>query len=275
MRARSAHLSQILAIDYTSSTTKKLVFVGFTALSLIFAFTAHLAQAEQTNPFIKNYKEQNTYKLKSLNPNPDTKILLSNHKDEDNIKMLEDGYDMIGSSGFSATEASPDLALQQGRAIKADTVLIYKKYDSAKVSGSKLQLVKEAAKKGTEIDPNDLIEEPTQHAFYASYWAKLPMPTFGVHVIKLKLNTNDSPVEGTEKIEELPGLNIIAVIKDSAAAKASIAKGDTLLKMGDMALTKADDLFAAVKKYAGQTVTVELERKGVPMKVTVALNARK
>ena len=275
MRARSVHLSQILAIDYTSTFTKRLTFLGFTSLSLIFAFTVFQAQAEEVNPFAKNYKEQNTYKLKSLNPNPDTKLLLSNHKEDDNIKMLEDGYDMIGSSGFTAVEAAPDLALQQGKAIKADTVLIYKKYDSAKITGSKLQLVKEAAKKGTEIDPNDLIEEPTQHTFYASYWAKLPMPTFGVHVIKLKLNTNDSPVEGTEKIEELPGLNIIAVIKDSAAAKANIVRGDTLLKMGDVTLTKADDLFTAVKKYAGTTVTVELERKGVPTQVTVALNSRK
>jgi hypothetical protein len=275
MRARSAHSSQTLAIHHTPSSSKKIVFLSFTALSLIFAFMANQAQAEEANLFTKNYKEQNTYKLKSLNPNPDTKILLSNHKEEDNIKMLEDGYDMIGSSGFSAVEASPDLALQQGRAVKADTVLIYKKYDSAKVSGSKLQLVREAAKKGTEIDPSDLIEEPTQHAFYASYWAKLPMPTFGVHVIKLKLNTNDSPVEGTEKIEELAGLNVIAVIKDSAAANAGVARGDTLLKMGDVTLNKADDLFAAVKKYKGQTVTLEIERKGVPKQVSVALNARK
>jgi hypothetical protein len=275
MRARSVHISQILAIDYTSTFTKRLAFLSFTSLSLIFAFTVFHAQADEANPFAKNYKEQNTYKLKSLNPNPDTKLLLSNHKEDDNIKMLEDGYDMIGSSGFTAVEAAPDLALQQGKAIKADTVLIYKKYDSAKITGSKLQLVKEAAKKGTEIDPNDLIEEPTKHTFYASYWAKLPMPTFGVHVIKLKLNTNDSPVEGTEKIEELPGLNIIAVIKDSAAAKANIVRGDTLLKMGDVTLTKADDLFAAVKKYAGKSVTVELERKGLPTQVTVALNPRK
>lgn len=275
MRARSAHSSQILAIDYTFSTTKKLAFLGFTALSLIFAVIANQAQAADANPFAKNYKEQNTYKLKSLNPNPDTKILLSNHKEDDNIKMLEEGYDMMGSTGFTAVEAAPDLALQHGKSIKADTVLIYKKYDSAKITGSKLQLVKEAAKKGTEIDPNDLIEEPTQYAFYASYWAKLPMPTFGVHVIKLRLNTNTSPVEGTETIEEIPGLKIIAVIQDSAAAKANILKGDTLLKMGDMTLSKAEDLFAAVKKYAGQTVTIELERKGVPTQVTVALNSRK
>jgi len=184
--------------------------------------------------------------------------------------MLEDGYDMIGSSGFSATEAAPDLALQHAKAIKADTVLIYKKYESAKTASSKVQLIKEAAKKGEDIDPNDLVEEPTQYYFYASYWAKLPMPLLGVHIIKLKKSTNEDDTEAQAE----PGLRVIAVIKDSPAAKAGIARGDTVMKIGDMALVNADDLFAAVKKYAGQTVAVALERKGVPAEVSVAINSR-
>lgn len=242
---------------------------GFLSLSLLLFVFASTAQAAEDNPFAKNYKEQNTYHLKSLQPNPDTKILLSNHKEEDNIKMLEDGYDMIGISGFSALEASPDLALQHGRNIKADTVLIYKKYESAKTASSQLQLIKEAAKKGEDIDPNDLTEEPTQYYFYASYWAKLPMPLFGVHIIKLQKKTDDEAALAQE-----PGLKIIAVIKDSPAAKAGVARGDTLLKVGDMALESAEDLFAAVKKYAGKTVDIELERQGVPDKISVKLNAR-
>ena len=250
---------------------KKVLLTSFLSLSLVlFAFT-NMVQAAEENPYAKNYKEQNTYNLKSLNPNPDTKIFVSNHKEDDNITMLEDGYDMIGSSGFSATEASPDLALQHAKSVKADTVLIYKKYESAKTASSQLQLVKEAAKKGEAIDPNDLVEEPTMYYFYASYWAKLPMPLLGVHIIKLKKNTDES----ADGVQALPGLKIIAVIKESPAAKAGIVRGDTVLKIGDMALAEADDLFAAVKKYAGQTVDVELERKGEPTKVSVAINSRK
>lgn len=274
MHPRSFQTSSKAASVSANKNSIKWLFLGMSALSLLFFIVTQQSYAAE-NPFAKNYKEQNTNQLKSMNPNPNTEILLSNHKDEDNIKMLEEGYDMIGSSGFSAEEASPDLALQHGKAIKADKVLIYKKYDSAKVTGSKLELVREAAKTGRELDEEELIEEPTKYAFYASYWAKLPPPTFGVHIIKLKLNTNTSPVEGTETIEELPGLKIIAVIQNSAAAKAGIQRGDTLLKMGDVTLNKAEDLFAAVKKYSGQTVDVEFERKGVAEKVTVALNSRK
>lgn len=274
MRNQEHYSVKTLAISQAAtnkSQLKKIIVTGFLSLSLVLFVFINTAQAAEENPYAKNYKEQNTYKLKSLNANPDTKLFVSNHKDDDNISMLEDGYDMIGSSGFSATEASPDLALQHAKSIKADTVLIYKKYESAKTASSQLQLVKEAAKKGEDIDPNDLVEEPTVHYFYASYWAKLPMPLLGVHIIKLKKNSDES----TDEVQALPGLKIIAVIKESPAAKAGIARGDTVLKIGDMALAEADDLFAAVKKYAGQTVDVELERKGVPTKVSVAINSRK
>ena len=254
---------------------KKFALISFVTFSMLFFAVIHFADAAEVNPYTKNYKEQNTNNLKSLNPNPDTKLLVSNHKDDDNISMLESGYDMIGSSGFSATEASPDLALQQGRSVKADTVLIYKKYESAKTASSQLQLIKEAAKKGEDIDPNDLVEEPTQHYFYASYWAKLPTPLLGVHVIKLKKNTDETTGEGAAEVQALPGLKVIAVIKESPAAKAGIVRGDSVMKIGDMVLTDANDLFAAVKKYAGQTVALELERNGVPASISVAINSRR
>lgn len=274
MRNQQHYSVKTLAVSQATvnkNQMKKVIVTGFLSLSLVLFVFTNMAQAAEENPYAKNYKEQNTYNLKSLNPNPDTKIFVSNHKEDDNITMLEDGFDMIGTSGFSATEASPDLALQHAKAIKADTVLIYKKYESAKTASSQLQLVKEAAKKGEDIDPNDLVEEPTMHYFYASYWAKLPMPLFGVHIIKLKKNTDES----ADGAQALPGLKIIAVIKESPAAKAGIVRGDTVLKIGDMALAEADDLFAAVKKYAGQTVAVEIERKGLPTKVSVAINSRK
>lgn len=277
MRDHHQYLIKKLAIPkimIDKNWLTKLMFMSFLSLSLALFTLINLAHADEVNPYAKNYKEQNTNNLKSLDPNPDTKIFVSNHKDDDNISMLENGYDMIGSSGFSATEASSDLALQHAKAIKADTVLVYRKYESAKTASSKLQLIKEAAKKGNEIDPNDLVEGPTQY-YYASYWAKLPMPLLGVHVIKLKQNMNEDQAEVAAKAQDERGLKIIAVIKESPAAKAGIVKGDTLLKVGDVDLVKADDLFAAVKRYAGQTVPVELERNGASINVSVALNSRK
>ena len=250
----------------------KNMIAGLLLLSL--GVMASVAAAAEVNLYEKNYKAQNSGNLKSQEANPDTKMYASSHKDEDNISMLEAGYDMIGSSGFDGAVVPSEQALAHAKSIKADTVLVYSKYASTKTSSSKLQLVKEAAKNGGEIDAEALKEEPMQYHYYASYWAKLPMPLLGVNVIKLKLKTN---AEGEElkNVKEEAGLKIIAVIKASPAAKAGVVTGDVLLKIGDVELVKPDDLYAAVQRYAGQTVTVVLQRANTPLKVAVALNARR
>lgn len=255
----------------------KKIIAGLMLLSLIGLSALLLARqshAAEVNPYEQNYQEQNTYHLKSQSDNPDTKILASNHKDDDNISMLESGYDLMGTSGFTATEAAPELALQYAKSIKADAVLVYRKYGSAKTSHSKLEFIKQAAKKGGEIDAKDLVDEPVNYAYYASYWAKLPMPILGVHVIKLKRQVDTDDAEAAQVVEE-PGLKIIAVIQESPAAKAHIVKGDALLKIGDVTLVKPDDLFAAVARYQGQVVAIELQRGDAEIKTTVALNTRK
>lgn len=247
-----------------------LMLMSLMAVAFLLASTQALADE---NLYAKNYKEQNSYQLKSQNATPDTKMFVSNHKEDDNISMLEKGYDMMGSSGFNAADVPADQALQHAKAIKADTVLVYSKYGSAKTSAGKLELIKEAAKNGGEIDAKALKEEPTQYDYYASYWAKLPPPLLGVHVIKL-IKASDNAAEKAKNTAE-QGLKVIAVIKESPAAAGNMLKGDTLLKIGTIALVKAEDLMLAVKEYAGKTVPIELKRDGAKMKLSVALNARK
>jgi hypothetical protein len=253
----------------TKKTSISFMLCGLLGLgSLLLAWQVHAADL---NLYAQNYKEQNSSHLKSLSGNPDTQMYVSNHKEDDNISMLESGYDLMGFSSFNGIDAPVDSALQHGKEIKADMVLVYRKYGSAKTASSKLQLIKEAAKKTGEIDPNDLVDEPTEYQYYASYWAKLSMPLLGVHVIKLVHATSD---EGEARVED-KGLKIIAVIKDSPAYKATILKDDTLLKIGDVELNKSDDLYAAVGHYAGKAVDVVLKRGEDEIKMTVALNSHK
>ena len=254
---------------------KKKVTIAFMLFSLLSLGTLSFAtklHAEEVNLYAKNYQDQNQNQLKSLSLSPDTKMYVSNHKDDDNISMLEGGYDLIGSSSFKGADGVPvNGALQQGKSIKADTVLVYRKYSSAKTASGKIELYREAAKHGGEIDAKDLVDEPTEYQYYASYWAKLPMPLLGVHVVKLV----KAPSDEDEKRVEQPGLKIIAVIKDSPAAKADILKGDSLLKIADIELVKVDNLFGAVKQYAGQKVDVVLHRGDEDIKTSVTLNSRK
>lgn len=241
-------------------------------LSLLCLAPIANAADDAINLYEKNFKAQNQQQLKSQNPNPDTKIFVGKKQGDDNISMLESGFDLIGTSGFTAKEISPDSALAFGKQLKADQVLVYSK-EAKKPKKSKIEFIKEAAKKGGEIELKDL-EEEKEYDYYASYWAKLPMPLFGVHLIKLN-EVSQEPETGEIKKVAQKGLKLIAVIQESPAAKAGILRGDSLLKMGDADMNKPDDLFAAVKKYQGQTVPVKVLRGEQEMTMDVALNSRK
>jgi uncharacterized membrane protein YkoI len=257
------------ALDVKKITVKWMLASFLTVGTLLMA--TKLLAAED-NPYEKNYKPQNAGGLVSLQANPDTKILLSKHKDEDNISMLEDGFDLMGSSGFDSGNVLPELALQHAKAIKADTVLVYKKPGSAKTPISRMQLIKEAAKKGGgEVDAKDIesAEDATQYKYYASYWAKMPAPLLGVHIIKLA--TRD---EETDKVIEKKGLKVLAVIKDSPAAKAGLVRGDTLHKFAETELNKPEELSPLVRKFQGQNVTIEYEREGVMNVAKAQINKR-
>jgi len=238
---------------------KKILILG------LMAFTMQLAQADE-NPYEKNYKAQNNGDLQSLQANPDTKMFVSNHKEDDNISMLENGYDMMGSSGFEAGDVSADLALQHAKSIKADTVLVYSKYASKKSSISKIEAIKRAAKTTGEVDESVLKQDEEQYKYYASYWAKLPMPLLGVHVIKLKPAGEDTVPED--------GLKVLAVIKDSPAAKANLLRGDVLRKIGDVELQKPEELSVAARQYQGKTVEIAYERSGEAAITKATLNSR-
>ncbi len=226
------------------------------------------------NPFEKNYKAQNNTNLVSLQAKPDTKMYVSNHKDDDNISMLENGFDMMGSSGFVTGEAPADLALQHAKTIKADTVLVYTKFGSAKTVASKIAVIKEAAKKGGGVvEDKDLKEEPTQYDYYASYWAKLPAPLLGVHIIKLVVFAEDEEEAAANK-KINTGLKILAVIKDSPAAKAGLKRGDTLYKIANVELNKPEELSSAVQKHQGQNVAIEFERAGIKNTANAQINAK-
>lgn len=229
----------------------------------VFSFSA---MAEE-NLYEKNYRPQNEYNLQSLNASPDTKMYVSNHYDEDNISMLEDGYDMMGSSGFTAGSIDPALALTHAKSIKADVVLVYSKPGSKRSGLSKLELIREAASTSGEVDEALLNDDAEQFRYYASYWAKLPMPSLGLHVIKLKQKNKE-----TDEVNIVEGLKVIAVINQSPAAKAGLERGDVLLKIQDVATNTPAELSQVVSKHRGQKVNVLYKRGENTVTAATVLN---
>jgi hypothetical protein len=240
----------------------------FTSFIVLMGIFISYASAEE-NLYEKNYQAQNLYHLASMQANPDTKMYVSNHKDDDNISMLENGYDMMGSSGFEAGNVSADLALQHAKSIKADVVLVYTKYGSAKSASSKMAMIKEAVKKGQELSEKDMTEEAPAYRYYASYWAKMPTPTLGVHIIKLVPKPSTDEINHSDKAK---GLRVLAVIKGSPAQQAGLLRGDQLIAINNTNLENPEDLTGFVSKNHGATVNVRYMRDDVEQSKQVTLN---
>ena len=168
---------------FKPKVTSALMLLSLLGLgAVILASQAHAAEnvAIKPNLYAEKYVEQNGSHLKSLNSNPDTKLELSKNQEEDNTRMLENGYDMMGSSAFVETNIPAELALQQGKEIKADMVLVYNKNVSLSTKIVRLDGDQEGVKAADEA--NKLAEQAPQTIHFASYWAKLPTPLFGVHL---------------------------------------------------------------------------------------------
>ena len=187
--------------------------------------------------------------------------------------MLEEGYDLMGFSGFSGPNVSPNLAKVHGEKLKADLILIYDRQVNENSRASAIQRAREkvlAAKGGEnkgeiteiEITEEDLADSNALYVFYASYWVKLPKPTFGTHFIKLE--------KGSDEVE-VPGALVIAVIKGSPAAKAGISRNDSIIKVDQVDVNTPDDLIAVVRKSKGKSVNVEYIRGGKKESVSVDL----
>lgn len=264
--------NQTRSLVFKKKMTSSFILLSLLGLgAVLLAPKAHAYDVVKSNSnlFEEKYVEQNDHHLKSLNASPDTTLEIGGNQEADTTRMLENGYDMMGTSEFVSAKIPAELAKTYAKKIKADSVLVYDKPTSLTTNMVNMDGTENGDKMIKEANEENARNEKTIH--YASYWAKLPMPLLGVHVIKLVKASANPSEEGVAQT----GLKIIAVIKDSPAAKANIATGDTLLKIGGVTLDKADDLFAAVKRYQGQTIDVVFRHGEEDVKTTVALNSRK
>ncbi|MDP8566879.1 PDZ domain-containing protein [Methylophilus aquaticus] len=231
--------------------------------------TSAILHAED-NPYTTNYQSQNQGNLRSMQSEPIPQLFSGKNRDDDNISMLENGFDLMGFSNFESEEVSPDLALAHGKVIQSDAILVYVKKAPNASPSARMEVIKEAAKKGKALTEKD-VAAPGKFRYYASYWAKLPAPVLGVHVIKLVPRNALDEDEKTEAKTDAEGVRLIAVIHDSAAEKAGLQRGDQLLTINREKVEDAAGLSSLVRRYRGNAVSLQIKRRGEPMQLDVQL----
>lgn len=238
----------------------------FTCLLAACASTGKPMQEQpSTNPYAKSYVSHMAASNTSSNAEP--QIYRGQDQLEDYQRLLEEGYDMLGYSSFEAGDITPDLLTEQAKKIHADLALVYVKRSGRVPPSVKLDQAKSRAQ-SDNINPDAPRGELRNfdkefYSYFASYWIKLPMPVLGVHV------KQDREAGFPEK-----GLEVIAVIKGSPAAAAGLQQGDTLLRLGDVELSKPELLTQAAQRYAGQQTEIVFSRLGNEQRQTVTLNKR-
>ncbi|MCH9781777.1 PDZ domain-containing protein [Methylophilaceae bacterium] len=247
----------------------KYLTISLGAILFIFSNTV----LAEENLFEKNFQRQSPKDFQSFAPKVDTKIMRGWEEKSDNIKMLEDGYDLLGFSGFSSPNLSPEVAREHGQKVKADMVLLYDRQINENTRASAIKKardrvlakqIKETKGNLTEIEitEEDLADSNSLYTFKATYWVKLPKPTFGTHFIKIGKGENQS---------EVAGALVIAVIKGSPAAKAGILKNDSIVMIDKVTVNTPEDLIKVIRKSKGKTVMVKYVRNGEQASVKVSL----
>lgn len=220
-------------------------------LVLLCLWLAYPAWADD-NPYSIHYQAQNQGNLHSLQTNAEPQLFSGTRRDEDNLRMLENGYDLMGFSQFEAGDVDPEQARSQGRYLQADAIVVYVKKASSASAASKMEVIKEAVKKGQPLTEKDLAAAPVNYRYYATYWAKLPPPLLGIHVIKLVPKPSAPADAAAPAAQASDGVRVIAVIHGSAAEKAGVQRGDQLLSIQREKVEDAATLSTLVRKYRGQ-----------------------
>lgn len=239
------------------------------ALASTTVFADEPADGGSENPYSTNYVARDGVRGSSGQEAP--KVFRGVDKDEDYVRLLEDGFDMLGSSTFQDSAVSPQLLVEQARKVGAEMALVYTSALTKVPDSIKIQQAKSAAamKGKRDEESNEKVPEweavsqaAQYYDYYATYWVKLAPPLLGLHVL-------DRPAN-----DDQPGLPIVAVIKGSPAAAADLRKGDVVLKIGEVEAKSGDTLVKAIRANAGKTVEITLLREDQLMQKDVQLNAK-
>lgn len=225
------------------------------------------AYAEQPleNPYATSYTKR-VDAAPNKTPVTEVKIFKGQDRDADYLRLLEDGYDMLGTSSFKAgVVPPPDQAVAQARTVNADVVLVYtnrfgKVPDAVKMDAARNKLRKEVTGDGVQ-ETRAVGNMEYSFEYLATYWSKLPPPALGLHV------------RDRAESDKAAGVPVVAVIKASPAAAANIRRGDAVLKIGEIETNSGDDLVNAVMAQRGKTVEVAWSRDGSVMRTPVTLGA--
>ena len=161
--------------------------------------------------------------------------------------QLDDGYAVIGVSGFFGDPQNPDEVLQQAKGVGAAVVLIGAKYRNSETT--------ETSYIRYSVDRFDR---------WALYFA--PLPRKGLGILFDRMTERQRREAGSDR-----GVQVVAIRKASPAARSNIVIGDVILTIDGHEVEDVATLRKAVDGALGRDAAIELVRDGTRIAATVDL----
>lgn len=218
------------------------------------------------------------------------RLVTSTNMKNDALRMMENGYLLIGRSRFRSSYVEPEAARSLAQDIGASVVLFEKKYAETLTGTTPINEwipEKEVVVKQIDVirsgpDAGKVIErEVTRkiqgefrttyvpqstdyYNFAATYWAKSKPPIFGVLVEALSDSLR-------QQIQSNKGVVVQAVINDSPAFSANILRHDVITKFADEEVINPDQFFDLVVHNSGRSIQAEINRNGELKTISIQL----
>lgn len=231
-------------------------------------------------------------KLKTvIMPTGEPKVFRGSSPKADALKMMEDGYALLGYSSFNGGTIDQNGAIAQAKKVHAAVVILYAKYTNT-TSGAIPLTLPETRTSSTTMTGSvygsggyanytgnaytttygsrtTYIPYSTRHYdYFASYWIKLKSPIFGTYL-------RDVPQDARRKDGSNKGMLIYAIVRGSPAFEANIIEGDVLRAIGSDEINDKAEFHKALIDYQGRKVAVRLYRDGKKIMKMVQLGTRK
>jgi hypothetical protein len=211
-------------------------------------------------------------------PSGAVEIVTSNDIEADAIRMMENGYLLLGRSKFRGTELDADAARDAAKSLGASVVFVKSEY--AKTVREAVPIERWTTARAPAGNRDALGGGDPMHGEYkvrfvqrkvdyfdlsATFWAKSKPPIFGVIV------ENSGGV--TTQSSGARGVVVRAVIAGSPAARAGLQREDVIVRFAGGEITTADGFFDSVIANKGRTVEVEIVRvsQGKDFKIELQL----
>lgn len=266
-------------------TIARLMAVTVSLLSFVGCVNPYRANFNSTQDRYPNWLEGRLSK-----PSGNPRLMISDNIGEENWRLYERGYLMVGFSKFAGPDVDVDLALKEAKNVGADVVLVQKKFaktltETVTVTNfppSETTTVREnttvLGEKGPrQVDRRvDITTSKGPETFYvpkqvdyfehsATFWRKFERPIFGAFV-------QDLSDEQKQRLQTNQGLSVRAIVTDSPAYTADLLKGDLVLKLDGKPVPSAQRFYEEIAKRAGQEIELSLLRGDKTLARRIKLN---